>query len=388
MLNILFVDDDRAILDGLRRNLRSMRHEWSMAFAEGGAAGLEHLAANDVDVIVSDLRMPSMDGAEFLDRARRQSPDTLRIVLSGHADAELAARAARSAHRLLAKPCSSDHLKEAVTSGFALRQRFACPRLQQFAQGARLPAIPQLYNELCDVMGREDATFEDGAAVVANDVSMSAKVLQLVNSAFFGLGKQVDSIEQAVRLLGLDTLKSVVLNNELFDCAPPGLLDVVDLGKRSVQLCLIAKVLARKLGLDKATTDQTMTAAILHEIGILLFADIVGDDYVALLRSPSEAGLAADEHSRFGFTHQELGAYTLALWGISDPVVEAVCYHHEPHLVGGAVCRPLTVLYLASWLAGTLPPDRVDESFVESLDLPLSPETLRASIASLLEYED
>ena len=83
---ILFVDDEAKVLDGLRNLLRRQRHEWDMLFALSGAAALEELAKAPVDVIVSDMRMPGMDGAELLTRVRTLYPQTARIVLSGHAE--------------------------------------------------------------------------------------------------------------------------------------------------------------------------------------------------------------------------------------------------------------------------------------------------------------
>lgn len=120
-LNIVFVDDDPGVLKGLQRMLRSMRREWRMHFFLSAAEALAFLESQPVDVVVSDMRMPGLDGAEFLAHVKRHYPGAIRIALSGYADQELVLRAVRSAHQYLAKPCSPETLKGAIERVKALR---------------------------------------------------------------------------------------------------------------------------------------------------------------------------------------------------------------------------------------------------------------------------
>src|SRR6185436_12015998 len=86
---ILFVDDESKILEGLQRMLRPMRDTWEMQFAEGSEAALADLKEQQFDVVVTDMRMPGMNGAQLLSEVRHEYPHIVRIVLSGHSDQEL-----------------------------------------------------------------------------------------------------------------------------------------------------------------------------------------------------------------------------------------------------------------------------------------------------------
>ena len=141
MLRILFVDDEQNVLLGIRRATRSMRHEWEMSFVESGAAALEHFAANDVDVLVTDMRMPGMDGAELLQSVKDRYPGTARIILSGHSDQEAIFRSTTSAHES-GSSAADVHLGDAVdasgrrsTSGPARTYRDAAPVSRPLRRG-------------------------------------------------------------------------------------------------------------------------------------------------------------------------------------------------------------------------------------------------------------
>src|SRR3979411_3026664 len=121
MIRIVFVDDEVDVLQAMGRTLREMRHEWSMEFASSGGAALDELAKTPADVLVSDMRMPGMDGWELLAEVRKLYPQTVRLVLSGHADARSIMRAVGTAHQYLAKPCESGALKAAISQTHMLR---------------------------------------------------------------------------------------------------------------------------------------------------------------------------------------------------------------------------------------------------------------------------
>src|ERR1700722_16735111 len=120
MMRLLFVDDEPRVLQGLKQSRRGKRKIWDMVFAEGGAGALAELERGRFDAIVTDMRMPGMDGAELLNRVKCAQPEALRIILSGQMDPGAAVRAASSAHRFLAKPCDSDTLIEILSESLDL----------------------------------------------------------------------------------------------------------------------------------------------------------------------------------------------------------------------------------------------------------------------------
>ena len=143
---ILFVDDEPAVLQGLQRSLRGMRQEWEMEFAASGREALETMARSPFDVVITDMRMPEMDGAQLLDQVRKRFPQTVRIVLSGQSDRETILRSIGPTHQYMAKPCDLEDLKQKLTHTFALRELLADPRLKEIVcQLENIPSLPSLY---------------------------------------------------------------------------------------------------------------------------------------------------------------------------------------------------------------------------------------------------
>ena len=217
MKTLLFVDDESKVLQGLQRQLRSMRHEWDMHFADTGGKALDFMASNRVDVLVSDMMMPEMDGAELLTEVSKRHPNTVRIILSGHADREAVLRLVGPAHQCLSKPCDAEELRTAVGRAFALRDLLSNEQLKQLATRIEcLPTLPALYQQLTEELRKENSSMERIGEIISRDIGMTTKILQLVNSAFFGLSQSISSPAEAVMYLGLSTVRSLVLSIQVF----------------------------------------------------------------------------------------------------------------------------------------------------------------------------
>jgi putative nucleotidyltransferase with HDIG domain len=357
MRRVLFVDDETQVLDSLRDALRPRRHEWEMSFAASGDDALDRLEREVYDVIVSDMRMHGMDGATLLGHVERWQPEAVRIVLSGSAERDVVARAAAVAHRFLAKPCDVDELARVVERSCALR---SLP-----ASATRLPAAPRLHAELTALLRDGGATPVDAAAIIERDIAMSAQVLALVNSAWFGLRRQVADVRSAAVYLGLTTLRGLVLSAHAFEgLAPAGRIEGFDLEAVQHRSVCVAQVARRLLpyGEDR---DDAFTAALLHDVGLLALAADEGD-YLAcvLARARAERRPVVEiELEERGVTHAELGAHLLAQWGLPDSIVEAVAYHHRP----SALHQPRLDAVAAVAIACGLVDGRVDGDYTASL---------------------
>ena len=217
MKSILFVDDEPNVLEGLQRMLFSLQREWTMAFASSGAEALELLEHRHFDVVISDMRMPGMDGCQLLAEIKIRRPDTLRFVLSGQSETEVVYRSVGEAHQFLSKPCKPKVLKECVDRAFALRELLTSDSLKAVVSQIRdLPPVPQLYAKLCETLKSPECSIADVGRVIETDPAMTAKILQVTNSAFFGLRRVVGTAVQAASLLGLNTIKGLVLATGLF----------------------------------------------------------------------------------------------------------------------------------------------------------------------------
>ncbi len=360
--SVLFVDDDPNVLQGLRRMLRPMRREWEMAFADGGPQALEILASGAFDVIVSDMRMPGMDGAELLARVKRDHPEVVRIVLSGHSERESIMRSIDTAHQYLAKPCDADVLKRVIGRACRLRDLLRTESLRSLVSRLNtIPSLPQTYSAIVEELQSPDASIQSVGRIIARDVGMTAKVLQLVNSAFFGLRCHVSDPAQAASLLGVDTLKALVLSVHIFsqlDCARVKGLCIEMLWNHSMAVGALAKRIAAAEKLPRESCDHALLAGLVHDAGKLVLAANLPAEYALVLSSAQEqqATLEHAERAVFDTSHGEVGAYLLGLWGLPDPIVEAVAFHHHPGTSPVAEFTPLTAVHVANALASAVRP--------------------------------
>ncbi len=354
MTRILFVDDETKILDALKRMLRGMRQEWDMAFVDSGPAALEYLARETMDIIVSDNRMPGMDGNQLLDEVRRRYPQMVRIVLSGHAEQESVMKSVKAAHQYLAKPCDPETLKavlrRAASPGPLLANESLAGLISRIDT---LPALPAGYQKLMAALDSEDSSLEEVGRLIAADVGMSATTLKLVNSAFFGLPREIASPSQAVVLLGLDIVRGLVVSHHIFSTFDTRKLrgfGLEDLQKHCQVVGGLARLIARDAGVDKTMVDEAYVAGLMHDVGKLVLSSVAPERYNQVLKGlrPGDRLVADVEQEVLGLTHSEAGGYLLGLWGLPEGVVEALIHHHRPAPDLGPGFRPVTAVHLAN----------------------------------------
>ena len=331
---ILFVDDEPMILQGIQHSLRGMRAEWEVSLANSGAEALETMAQAPFDVVITDMRMPGMDGAQLLDVVEVRFPRTVRIILSGQSDRETILRSVGPSHQYLSKPCDLDELKQRLRRAFALRDMLNDTHLKEVIGRLKtVPSLPALYVAVTEALRSSDSSITDIGNLIAQDMGMSAKVLQLVNSAFFGLSNRVSSPRQAVLLIGIENLKALVLSVQVFsDLGGHLTRELGFLWNHSMSTASFAKAIARVELSSSGVREDAFTAGLLHDVGRLVLASAFGAEYREVLKRAAEPGvlLASCEGDAFGCTHNGVGAYLLGLWGLTDSIVEAVAWHHQP----------------------------------------------------------
>jgi HD-like signal output (HDOD) protein/CheY-like chemotaxis protein len=359
---ILFVDDESRVLDGLMRLLRANRTRWEMHFALGAEAALRASEAQSFDVIITDMRMPGMDGATLLGHMRDRFPNTARIILSGYSEATAAARSVSVAHRFLAKPCNALELQSAIERVLTLQELVNSPKIREIVGSVgELPSLSTTYASLTQAVMDPDVSIKQVASIIEHDVAMSAKVLQIANSAFFGLSQHVTNLFSAVSYLGMDTIKNLALTCEAFKAfapdsrIPQSVCDAIQ--NHAISVAAIAGVLP----VDRQIRDATIVASLLHDIGKLFLASAMHGEFCSVIAYANERGCKffEAEEELLGTSHAEIGAYLLGLWGIPDLAIEAIAHHHHitriPH--SGFDCT--IAVYVADLLAHELeaPPD-------------------------------
>jgi HD-like signal output (HDOD) protein len=351
---ILFVDDEPMLLSGLQRSLRLMRSEWEMVFAPGGNEALAAMDQQTFDIIVTDMRMPGMDGAQLLEEVQRRSPQTLRMVLSGQSDRETILRSVNPAHQFISKPCEAEELKSRLIRAFALKDLLQNPKLRELVTRLdNLPSLPHVYVQLNQELRRPEPDLHKVDELIGADMAMTAKVLKLVNSAFFCLPCEVSRASHAVKLLGLDTLRALVLTAHVFEQFESHVLSAEDMQQISDHSLAVSNS-ARKIALfehaDQRTQDESLTAGLLHDAGKLILASTLGARYGEVLEygQKTGVGLFAAEREMIGCTHGQIAAYLFGLWGLPGTIVEAVAWHHEPAGSLSVKFSPLAAVHVAS----------------------------------------
>jgi HD-like signal output (HDOD) protein/CheY-like chemotaxis protein len=340
MIRILFVDDEANVLEGLRRAMRSMRDQWDMRFALSGADALVELAKYPADVIVSDMRMPGLDGAQLLNEVKRLDPGTIRFVLSGHAEPSALLQAAPTAHQYLAKPCDTGVLKAAISRALALKELLGDARMAAWTGASEaLPSLPAAYQRIVACLQDRRASIADVAAIVEEDLSVSTMLLKLANSAFFGCGQTICTTERAVSFLGIDNVAALVLASGVFKAPPTrgsATADIGELWRHSLQTASIARALALHEQWSPARAGEAFLAGMLHDLGHLV---------IATATSAGKIPNAAD------IDHGQVGAYLVGLWGFPDNLVEAIAFHHYPSRAGVSGLSLPALLHAANLLA-------------------------------------
>jgi HD-like signal output (HDOD) protein len=312
---VLFVDDEPRVLDGLRRSLRAKRHEWEMSFAPGGEPALELMASSPYDVVVSDMRMPGMDGAELLTRVSHSHPEVARVVLSGHTEPEAAIKVAIVGHRFLMKPTEPEALTAVIEQLIVRTSDEHATQIRRIAGATRaLPTLPRQVADLTTLFGSAEIDPSALVTAVVHDPSLTAKLLQLSNSAFLGARPKNASVEAVVNTLGAPTIHALVTASAAH-WSTVALTEATQECLRQVWRHALAAAAVTVVVASPAHRPYAQAAALLQDVGRL--AAIGGDGPEA---TPNDAGVPS----------REVGVELLHLWGLPAPIVAAVAERDQP----------------------------------------------------------
>ena len=354
MKRVLFVDDEPAVLDGIRRTVERRDNQWEVAFAPDGENALSLLEASPFDVIVSDLRMPGIDGPTLLKTVCEKYPAVVRIVLSGQAEINDALRAVPVAHQFLVKPCDPDMLRIAIERATSLSSILSNKLLASMVGSVQdLPVLPRTYLALRSALENPNVSLKSIVQIIESDVGISAKILQLVNSAFFGLPREISTLQTAVSFLGTQIVQNLVLSAEVFHvferAAAIRRFSFEDLHMHSQ---LAAKI-AGRIPASSHIHGAAIVAALLHDMGKLVLAIRSPKHFERAVQGSIEENLplCEVEQQLIGVSHAEVGAYLLGIWGLPTPVVEAVAHHHYPARIPYDALDTVGIVHIANFLA-------------------------------------
>lgn len=328
----LLVGDEPLLREMSEPLSQLLRGKYRIFTATSAESAMRLLLQQRFDVIATDFAVPGSDGLQFLSQVVFHQPDCPRIIFASHADRLKIAHCLFVGHRYFNKPCDLEALANLMLR--LASYRAVCDEKMRRVIGGlgSLPGPPETFLKLEKLLESRNASMQEVAEIVEQDPVLIAKLLQIVNSAQFGLSPQVFSVTDAIQLLGLAMVRVLALGLHTFTAynrrsgklpPPPGLWD------HSLRVATSARAIARAQRFPHVTCERAFLAGLLHDVGKIIVhasAPQEASDVKELVRGCEVPSVIA-EAQRFGSTYADIGAYLLALWGIEDEVTAIVQYH-------------------------------------------------------------
>lgn len=363
MRKVLFVDDNKPLMDSFRNYFDRVPKNWAPIYLTDSLKAMDVLLFGDIDIIVTDIHMPHMDGVQLLDFVKKEHPDVIRIAISGEGEAPDILEKAKNAHRYMEKPVDLHVLHETIERVTTLSQIIPNEDTRKIVASLEtIPTTPKVYRELLSELNRDDGSLKRIAQLVTEDPGLTAGLLKVVNSAFFNLPNEITSAQQAVTLLGLEIVKGILFSVEMirsFTINEEKTFSINDIVEHSLLVANFSKAILEKEGVNKTIIEKTFITAILHDIGELIFAIALPERYRSIIEVSRsfEQTLARLEMQVLGTTHAEAGAYLLGLWGLPEDIVSAIAHHHTPAKASGTAAAILATLHASDYVCCKLFPE-------------------------------
>lgn len=333
MKSIMFVDDEPAVLAALSNLMRRDRHRWDLVFALGGAEALKQLEERTFDIVITDMRMPQIDGLDVLEAVKQKSPHTIRIILSGYAESATVLAALPLVHQFLSKPCDAKTLRGTIERCGSEARLPNDKTIVGLVGGLPcLPSHPGVLEELRRAVADPLVEPEELAMICKRDMALAAKVLQIANTAHFrGGDAQTSSIPVAVATLGPDIMRTLASSTMVSEPSGVAAQLIDQLQREAVD----AATHARRACTDPNRAEEAYTAGLLHDIGRLVLAHELDGSYRSVLDACAASGapLHEVEQELLGVTHQAVGAHLLGIWALPAELAEACERHHDPRAI-------------------------------------------------------
>lgn len=377
---ILFVDDDEYVLQGMRRMLHGSRQLWTTAYARDGAAALELMQNQPFDMIIADMQMPGISGAELLAETLHMHRGMIRFALSAYSNREMVIKAAGLSHQFFSKPCDAVRLRAAIANAFHFRDLVPPPMQAQITTVECLPVSPRTLLRLSSLLAEPDASPTAAADIISRDLALSAKILHMAHWAFFMPRTQTRTIERAAHYIGIELLRDLILKGGFIRTIDNDLLSLFPIARifrHSRTVRTLAGRVAAALSTDPHEADEAAVAGLLHDIGRMVLIASRPEVYQALLGAPEASTRSVHElESRaFGVHHGQLGGALMLLWGIPGRIADAIAAHHNPAAADNPASPVVTAVHVADALAHQLEREekqqasRLDTDYIESLGL-------------------
>ena len=357
-MKILFVDSEVQVLRGIERilDVYADERQWEMEFVTSGQAALGEMRQSPCDVLVSEMRIADMQGGQLLEMVSQEFPKTVRIVLSGQADKESVYKTVKPMHQYMSKPCEANTIRETIERACSLSEMLSCRQLSEFIGSiTSLPSLPNVYRDVVAELESSNSSLSSVGEIISRDLAMTAKVLQISNSSAFGLSRKIVSASQAATVLGLETIKALVLTFGVFREFDNDKLNGFSMDSamnHALQVGMCADKICKYEDVNSEMANEAMTAGMLHDIGKLVVAAGNKKQFREIRELVKSDGLSqvAAEKQVLGTSHCGVGAYMLSIWGLPQSLIEAIAFHHEPNAFEASSFTSVTAVAAANVL--------------------------------------
>lgn len=353
--SILFVTTDEKLMSELIRNIVPIQDDYSIFFADNGERCLQILANNKIDFVFSSANIIMPTGANILNEIKRLFPEVIRFALVPNLDNQTVAQISQYVHQLVPPPYTKETIVERIQRTLHIQKILNNEKVVNLVKNTTtLPSLPEIYIQIEQETAKPDFSLIKIANLISKDPNLTAKILQIVNSAYFGLQKEITNINFALSYLGVNVIKSLIFYIHLFShfkITSENRKHLEKFWQHSLVVASNSYHLANKYLQEKYEIDSSYTAGVLHDVGkfILLNTYTYPQNIILLAEQKAIDNLEA-ELEIYECTHAEIGAYLLGLWGFPLHIVEAVAYHHQPSLLNKSKLNLATIIHLADFL--------------------------------------
>ncbi len=352
---VLYVDDNEITRHELEEGFEFVAPDWEMRVADSLEAA-EHIvnSTNSLDAVVTRSRVEHIDMDPLLMQVSDVHPGAIRIMVEDMVHTQDIFQPSSLAHQYMLAPVDHVKLRDTLQRIRGLQLDTTAAKIQHIiGRIGKLPSLPALYAEISEEIQSPATTVQEVGEIIAKDVAMTTKILQLANSPVFGFTSRIMDISHAVFVLGLDTIKGLVLSAGLFSNVTVSRASGVNPERfmdHSTKVALLARSIAISENKSIDFTDISYIGGFLHDIGRLVLASQLSEEYghAHALAEERKIPLIEAEVEVFGADHAEVGGCLLGLWGFPDQVSESAFRHHAPIASIDTDFTPLTAVHTAN----------------------------------------
>lgn len=372
---LLFIEKDENILGNSGKIISELEKEYQLIIVRNFADALQEIKKNEIDIVFTDLQVDEKNDILLLQNIRANYPHIF-VVLCTTEDRLHVNELFHLSHQIISEPITYEKLKNSFARKKRMSKYLHDGKLMGLINNiSELPNLPETYIKIENEIASNNISIYKIAEIISGSVTFTAKIFRIVNSTFFGVEYKVSNVIQAINLLGVNVLKSLLL----YDHISTGLIANSQYSKYFEDLWIHCNKVGRLseqiiyLTLDKDYTmmEQAYIAGLMHDIGkvVMLCVDEYPKDVFDYMEKHNTRFSNA-EYKLYGVSHAEVGAYFLSLWGFSDRSAESVYLHNNPDQLDLERFSVQSGVYIANALAND---DEMNLSKLKELNLGVHP---------------